>query len=642
MKKIITFIICLALCVSGLAVGVVNQQAKNDSDAFLGAPQNALIGASDDAAAEMINAGTDVSVLSGPTTGENGEQIYTLPKDAKITITSEGAANHKTYQALLDAFNVEAVEGAYTAPETATVLEGNGATIITEIPLFDVIGNCTIQNLTVVADNNVSDDKVTPIELSDDDIFVYATNYNRVGTIAAVTYGAATFTNVTVNGGLSYSGSYAVVSMGGFVGARQAGNLTFTSCVNNSTINFVSGTNATGSAGDAYRLAVAGFIGSAYKSTATFNECVNTGNITVTDNVGVAVPIAAGFVGTAYGGNAKAYNSLNIGNVAVNVTTGTNSKARIGGFLGRANNGGAEYFINLGNITFTVVSGTNAEFRMGGIVGDFAKASTNTFMKNCLNAGDVVCTSIRNQPYGGLIGYTKNTGTYTNNISIGRVESAAASSAGSKGYIIGNPASASFVSDNCYYLPFNTVKTEGLNGTQSAFGNNQGTVAATDITTIFTTSAGTADGNTVAFKTSIAKDFYTLLKGIVDKVETETGYEIDFEFGGIVTLKNYDAKIPGDFTHDNFDTYLAEAKKNNKLENITSLYMKAKFDDGRVSQILTDAELDKDDSTKYGFNVRLLPKDDESLLAADQYIARTFIKIGNAYVYSTVPTTSEE
>ena len=119
-KRIISFVVCIALFVSCLAVGAIMSKTATEPETKADLVAD---GANNGAAFEIISGGTQVS---GELYVKDG--VYYL--NDNVTITRENAANNLTYQALLETFEVTA------ASETHKELNGNGNTITTEVPLF--------------------------------------------------------------------------------------------------------------------------------------------------------------------------------------------------------------------------------------------------------------------------------------------------------------------------------------------------------------------------------------------------------------------------------------------------------------------------------------------------------------------------
>ncbi len=633
LKRIVRFVVFFAFFASSVSVDAVVGKKSNDLKVAL--EKHSLSGANFENISATAVGGEGSLLAKNDATGE-----YILTDD--VTITRAGAAVNPTYQALLDILNIKSVKGAYTTPEKHVILDGRGYTITTEIPLLDVIGNCTVKNLNVIADNNAETDVAEPIKLTNDDIFVYKTNYHRVGVIAAVTYGDITFEHVTVSGGLDYSGDdkiYGVVAMGGFVGSREAKNkLQFESCTNNVDLNIAPGASAAANThGVCYevRLSVGGFVGMAYSNNAgcEFSYCANNGDITLTNIHNVELPIAGGFIGTAYGANCNINYSLNTGDITVNQEYNDDLDSRIGGFAGRIGNGDIKYCINLGNLTLNIPDGVAHQYNIGGIVGSLMSVTKATQIVNCLNAGDIYTSSAYDQPLAGIVGLIRYDfkdniyfGTYKNLINIGRVESKCEIHS-SRAQIIGHAYGSRVPNNNThYYINYSNIAHKGAYAAIKPYGNKSSSCTANELNnSLFSIGAGITDGSDVVFKTVIDKTFYDIIKETVEAVSRGVD-GLQLGFGGIVTVDKYVAKI-GDFTHESFDTYLEVNKS--KLGSINSLYMDATFRD-RGCQVLGDRDIVEDN---YKANVRL-----KNATQNVTYTAKTFVKISAgsviAYIYS--------
>ncbi len=627
-KKIITLVGCLALCVSCIAVGVINQKA-DDTDIT--------------ATADGAISGADLESISQKTYGEAGSLLvyddvkdeYILTDNVTITRDEANKKSDPTYEALRKAFEVTA------ASTTAKTLNGNGMTITTEVPLFQGISNCTIKNLTV--DGNI-------VAIDDDLIVNAATEAAKVGVIASVVYtsnkavnGAelVKFENVTVDATLFYSTSEDVginVSAAAFVGgAPHYANMSFIDCVNNGniTLELMKGVRVDG---NEKLPSVAGFTGNCIHSTQYFENCVNNGNIKFSCNKYAESDrhyAIAGIAATNYGsGSFTAKNTVNTGNLEIDLTKTTDHTARrtrAAGIL--AWPGGPvdiQYCLNLGDIVM-IDDITGANCRHGGIVSEMNIA--NIAVKNCINAGDIVFITGVSQPMGGITGYTGNAPTLENVINLGRVETST-SSDGSAGYIVGYEKSSSLNSYNLanfFYVNYtDSERSDSYKQAIYALGNNGKDKTASEINaTRFSTGAGVANGNVVKFEASVNKSFYDLLNSIMTQIVTNNdNIDLGYGVGAIIAPARYDEVIPGDFTHNAFNAYLkanqdainTKATEEQEEETvITALYMTASFKNGESLEL---------DGEAYKANVTLKNADDTT------YKARTYIKIGDAYVYS--------
>ena len=196
-KRIISFVICLAIFVTTIAVGAVIGNKANSANVEL--PTNAP------------NDGSDIENMSVTTVGGEGSLLtydktigeYILTGD--VTVTKANEATNATYQALVSVFE----NTAYATD--AKILDAKGHTITTEISLFDKIGNCTIKNLNVVG---------TSITIDKNDFVTVMDNNKAFGVIASYAHRHVIFENVNVDVDLSYSGNSSTtqISIGAFVG----------------------------------------------------------------------------------------------------------------------------------------------------------------------------------------------------------------------------------------------------------------------------------------------------------------------------------------------------------------------------------------------------------------------------------------
>ena len=597
-RRIITFVLCLAVCASSVVIGIVNMKASKGA-ATETADFGTVSGVSD--AVEGINL-TD-NVLTETADG------YKLNGNVTITSTTDAA-----YTELRTALNRTSGD--------AIVFDGDGKTITTSVPLFDNIANCTIKNLTVDANVTVNDDYLASTE-------------GCAGIISAKAMGTVSFVNVKVDGTLAYSGGYsgADIYIGSFVG-----NCPKDVSANNSIANCENGVDITVTHTSTTKYSyIGGFFGGATKNTTGSAEnSVNSGNITVSVKM---ITEVAGFFGWGYGTDFTFDACANFGNINVN-NNGVKDHIRGSGFVNIGANDSAKNgsgyasftdCMNLGDIILDL--GAKGGRASGFVDGMQRKGSTSAFVR-CINAGSIRAnsTATLTEQYVAAAAFIAFADQYNINYIdcvnigaitgpkvgafqtyVGRVSKAdnnytvaVANALDNAEFLINSvptaiyeiiePPSASFAA---------TAKTNKINNAAALIA-----VVLADAGKALTTYDGftvTATGNST-FEANVAEDFYNDVAAIAGN---------DVEFGAIITVEKYVAKI-GEFTHDAFDAYLEANKTTNaKLENIECLYMST----GTMT-------LEADDFAN-GVNVALKGAYDIT------YTARAFIVIGEgAYVYS--------
>ena len=626
-KRIITFAVCLAVCLSCIAIGVMNSKA-NDSSA-VDTANGAINGVGEGTIDTISTDGATTSLLL-----DKGNGLYEL--DGDITVTKANAANHATYKALKTLLEGKA-NGA-----TAVVLDGKGKTITTEISLFKEVANLTVKNLNVVGDEIV----VTNDDLykaSDSDSYTY-------GVIACHVGKAINIDNVTVDVDITYTGDMANqhIEVGGFFG--RAAIATISNCTNNGNIT-VAPTNVA-------KIALGGFwgfnTGAGVAIDAT--NCINNGNLTATKNGNTSADLWLGGIGgCTFNVGDKFTNMMNTGSIKGIQNKHANSF--VGGILGFIKTVDIIDSINLGNVSLEVADATTftgvAKHRASGIVASGAQSGKVSYITGCINAGEVsVKANTTASIASGIYAWYHSFACFvTDCVNIGNVK--VIEGAGSlnvagglsphnnpnqtallNSYTIASPGGEFNQNINktgtnpahcdAYFITVpEIVKTFTANVKAKQVNNAKALIAVVlaaaeydsnyphnnddgmfiDLADLFTV---TATGDST-FEANVAEDFYNDVAAIAGNVE----------FGAIITVQKYVNKI-GDFTHDAFDAYLAANKATNaKLANIGVLYM--------TTGTMT---LEADDFAN-GVNIALKNAYDIT------YAARAFIKVGNGvYVYS--------
>ena len=636
-KRIITFAVCLAVCLSCIAIGVMNSKA-NDSSA-VDTANGAINGVGEGTIDNISTDGATTSLLL-----DKGNGLYEL--DGDITVTKANAANHATYQAL-KALLEEPVrkDGKYpSAKSNAIVLDCKGNTITTDMSLFNAIGNCTIKNLNIESVNE------NGIAISDSDYQEFSATELAYGVLTSIAYYPTSLDNVTIDVDLSYTG--ASVAKAYTVGALVGNGILTTAvyCENHGDIVFapVSSDASTGfQTGGLF-----GFIGRPSSGEFHVTDCVNTGDITSIAPTGVATgctTIIGGISAVSWGVFDAYVNCLNTGDITFEHVT--NAYTRVGGLVGNDFALHMTDCINLGDIKADFNSAAGIPHYMTARIGGLEGSGVyNSNYIRCINAGDITCTNklpgTNVRPMvGGIFPWRQNgNSVITDCVNVGTINNLQDVTGGITGF--NNQNQVNFV--NCYTVAavsgeFNAnhnnsvanadlfyitvpeiVDTFVANAKANAVNNAKALIAVVlaaaeydsnyayntddgmfiDLADLFTV---TATGDST-FEANVAEDFYNDVAAIAGNVE----------FGAIITVKKYVTKI-GEFTHDAFDAYLAANKTTNaKLANIGVLYMST-----------GTRALEADDFAN-GVNIIL-----NKATPGVTYTARAFIKVGNGvYVYS--------
>ena len=636
-KRIITFAVCLAVCLSCIAIGVMNSKA-NDSSA-VDTANGAINGVGEGTIDTISTDGATTSLLL-----DKGNGLYEL--DGDITVTKANAANHATYQAL-KALLEEPVraDGQYpSAKSNAVVLDCKGNTITTDMSLFAAIGNCTIKNLNIESVNE------NGIAISDSDYQSFSATEKTFGVLACIAYYPTSLENVIVDVDLSFTGVASVAGAAyNTAGLVAQGILTTAiNCENHGDI-YVAPASSNG-AGALQTGGLFGFIGRPAAGEFHATNCVNTGNLTSIHPSGFAsngTTMIAGISSVSWGVFDAYVNCLNTGDITYEHNTGAYGRA--GGMVANDFALHLTECINLGDIKATFnISGSAPAYttlRIGGLDGT---GVYNSNYISCINAGDITVTNkgtaALTPTVGGIFPWRQNgNSVITDCVNVGTIQNMGTITGGLTPF--NNYNQVKFV--NCYtvvaasgeFAPAynnsvaNTdwfyitvpeiVDTFVANAKANAVNNATALIAVVlaaaeyDATYAYNTDDGmvidladlftvTATGNST-FTANVAKNFYNDVAAIAGNVE----------FGAIITVQKYVNKI-SEFTHDAFDAYLAANKTTNaKLANIGVLYM--------TTGTMT---LEADDFAN-GVNIALKNAYDIT------YAARAFIKVGNGvYVYS--------
>ncbi|MBR4061522.1 MAG: hypothetical protein IKK01_00505 [Clostridia bacterium] len=344
------------------------------------------------------------------------------------------------------------------ASDFAGVLDGNGKTITTSVPVFAVLGSATIKNLklageiaideadagvlttsvaggsTLLIDNVENNCKLTVAKKKDVGGFIGVMNYDAC-------YGTTiTIKNSTNNADIT--GGWRV---GGFLGyapgsdnAEKPFTMLMENCVNNGTITST----------ESYCGGLVGRFGGTKEITGkcclTITHSTNNGNVTA------AVSQVGGFCGYLIG---KMVIEHSVNNANLTATAGKNMT--VAGFIGvsgsETKNYGdgatVRYCVNNGKISSTS--------KAGGIVGNLGNSKQcfgAALIENCINYGEIAienCYSDGTTYAAGIAGYMyggsgEGSNTIQNCLNLGKItgETSAASgknyAAGILAYVNGN------------------------------------------------------------------------------------------------------------------------------------------------------------------------------------------------------------
>ena len=619
-KRIITFVLCLALCVSCVAIGLINQKA-NDADIAAGAIIGAGNGAVDKISADIPEGATQVE----ETELYEKDGVYYLGSDIDLV---EGT-NVSTYNKLVALIDNKA------NGETAVTIDGLGNTITTNKTLFTSIANVTIMNLNVagsvettaspcgVIANSAANFTVENVT-NDADITYVGTNGVNIGGFFGNSSAPATYTDCVNNGNVTVDIAGLLGVRAGGIVAQQSGLPTFTNCVNSGDINVGTTVGYTW---------VGGIAGQAASPFINYNKLLNAGNVTAKNSTVTGDMI---FVSGIIGHNDALImtDAINLGNVSfiysgtAKVTHADVFRINVGGIIGRGHRANTTFtrVINAGNVSMTDVNRTGSRNAIGGISPWRwnKNPGTNQFI-DCLDIGTHSATTVDNMatitPYhDGSVSKTVN--CYTTYFAGHKVVGGAFNepSTGNDRYFITLP-------ENIGTL-LATIEEKQITDGAAIFSAILA-VSEYDVNYEHTNDDGmflsSFDGFTVTADTERNDYFTTVLnKEYLENVKTILGVNT-VEFGAIIAPATYVTKI-GAFSHDAFDAYY-EANKDaidakvaeNGHDPITALYVTAKFGDG-ADFTDVDGVYNAGIYLRGAYNTK--------------YAAKMFIKIGNAYVYS--------
>ena len=397
MKKLIAFIVCLALCISSVLIGAMNVANSTKGTVADSALEGLAAGVTSTPKPEVENA---EGAIQPDTTKDN---YWVLTGNVTVSSTDD----------LAD------VQAALNAGGT---FDGQGYTLTTEIagPMFTSLAGGTIKNLVVDGDITVNAEvgvfaAATTGAVTFDTVKVIAkiTRDNSVGGFLGAVKAPTTFTNCefagTIKGGSGYAGGFSVIN---------TALATFENCTVSGTVNKANN--------------IGGFIGAARsavsinncKSTVTLDSATNCANSTDKTNDG-----SGGFLGkiNAANQNITITNSISQATILA-AADSTTARRNAGGFIGTILHVGADkadtadivegiYIKNCtSDCTFQITktfSGKREYTAFGGFVGQFdgenkTKTDRSLTFENCTNETDLNWTDAdQTQPwinYGGFLG----------------------------------------------------------------------------------------------------------------------------------------------------------------------------------------------------------------------------------------------
>ncbi len=267
-----------------------------------------------------------------------------------------------------------AVEKTYET-EFVGILDGNGNTVTTSVPLFATLASgATVQNLTIAGAIN-------------------ETETSHVGALArqiAESASNVSIKNITNNATVTVSACNDQQSVGGLIGYFTNASVKLELCVNNGNVEVPNGK------GGSKRPYVGGLVGRLDKSTVEYSACSNNGNI-------IGNSVTGGFAGYVSGGNSgsltmrECVNTGSVSTVNDGGMTASYHYCTAGGFVGAWNSKALKITssANFGAINAqstgvgtTAHSATSAGF----VVSTDAAAIREPVINNCISVGEITAT----------------------------------------------------------------------------------------------------------------------------------------------------------------------------------------------------------------------------------------------------------
>ncbi len=255
----------------------------------------------------------------------------------------------------------------------AGVLDGNGKTVTTSVPLFAILDSGTVvQNLTIAGAIN-------------------ETTNAHVGAISREIKESATdvsIKNVTNNAPITVSACNDKQSVGGMVGFFKSATVKFELCVNNGNITMPNGDKGN------KRPYIGGLVGNHEASTVEYSVCTNNGDITGNS-------VTAGIAGYVSGGEKGKVTMVGCGNTG-DITTVNDGGMTAGyhyctaaGLVGALNTGAGctfTYCYNAGAIKAQITAENDKVWTAhaaGLVVTTDAAANRQITIKNSYSGGEV-------------------------------------------------------------------------------------------------------------------------------------------------------------------------------------------------------------------------------------------------------------
>ncbi len=386
-----------------------------------------------------------------------------------ILIAPAPTATEGTAITNADEFAAMAVDGKYYlanditisatyASDFAGVLDGNGKTITTSVPVFAVLGSATIKNLKLAGEIVIDEADAAVLTTSVaggsnlliDNVennckLTVAKKKDVGGFIGVMNYDACYNTTITIKNSTNNADITGGWRVGGFLGyapgsddAAKPFTMLMDNCVNNGTITST----------ESYSGGLVGRFGGTKEITGKC--CLTITNSTNNGNVTAAVSQVGGFCGYLIG---KMVIEHSVNNA--NLTATADKNMTVGGFIGvsgsETKNYGdgatVRYCVNNGKISSTS--------KAGGIVGNLGNSKQcygAALIENCINYGEIAienCYSGGTTYAAGIAGYMyggsgEGSNTIQNCLNLGKItgETSAASgknyAAGILAYVNGN------------------------------------------------------------------------------------------------------------------------------------------------------------------------------------------------------------
>ena len=468
MKKILSFILVLAMLTSLAACGTSNNGSETTTTATTTAePTTAATTTAEPTTAATTTAEptTAATTTAEPTTEVTTTTAPSEPADSAAIKTAEDFAAMKPdgeYYLANDITISATWNGGVNVSATYAdniaftgILDGKGHTITTSAALFANLQG-TVKDLTVVGE--IAEVKIADTVIHNAAVAIWTNgtaHFENVTTKANITGGkscggllgyGATGSSITAINCVNDGNITCTDQVGGMFGYIQDNNVTITDCTNNG--NLVTANYGGGILGRFGRDKASVANG----SLATITGCTNTGSVTgakgqtggilgylvggavITDCVNKGEIInTAGIAGGIFGshGNFDGTCSLEVVNCTnTGIVRGITLVGGIAGRLGRAPQADGYAFriencVNAGDVYATSAEGTTGAIQAAGIAG-YAYGGTKlpNGVVNCINTGNIIVDNkgTGNVNVGGIVGYVNSANFEAqNNINAGEI-----------------------------------------------------------------------------------------------------------------------------------------------------------------------------------------------------------------------------